>query len=171
MPRSRTTTCPSARSSRAVDTGEVLARRHNERELTHDPTAHAEVLALRDAAQAVGSWRLRDCVLVVTLEPCPMCAGAAVNARVPVVAFGADDLKAGALGTLYNLGSDPRLNHAIDVRDGVRADEAAALLEEFFAARRADLPDDLARRRGPTTPAESFAGAIRGESGARPSVQ
>jgi len=120
-----------------VDTGEVLARRHNERELTHDPTAHAEVLALRDAAQAVGSWRLRDCVLVVTLEPCPMCAGAAVNARVPVVAFGADDLKAGALGTLYNLGSDPRLNHAINVHDGVRADEAAALLEEFFAARRA----------------------------------
>ncbi len=120
-----------------VDTGEVLARRHNERELTHDPTAHAEVLALRDAAQAIGSWRLHDCVLVVTLEPCPMCAGAAVNARIPMVAFGADDLKAGALGTLYNLGSDPRLNHAIDVRDGVRADEAAALLEEFFAARRA----------------------------------
>jgi tRNA(adenine34) deaminase len=120
-----------------VDTGEILARRHNERELTHDPTAHAEVLALRDAAQAVGSWRLRDCVLVVTIEPCPMCAGAAVAARVPVVAFGAADLKAGALGTLYNLGSDPRLNHAIDVRDGVRADEAAALLEAFFAARRA----------------------------------
>ena len=120
-----------------VDTGEVLARRHNERELTHDPTAHAEVLALRDAAQAVGSWRLHDCVLVVTLEPCPMCAGAAVNARIPMVAFGADDLKGGALGTLYNLGSDPRLNHAIDVRDGIRADEAAARLEEFFAARRA----------------------------------
>jgi tRNA(adenine34) deaminase len=119
-----------------VDTGEILARRHNERELTQDPTAHAEVLALRDAAQAAGSWRLHDCVLVVTLEPCPMCAGAAVNARIPVVAFGADDLKGGALGTLYNLGSDPRLNHAIDVRDGVRADEAAALLEEFFAARR-----------------------------------
>jgi tRNA(adenine34) deaminase len=119
-----------------VDTGEILARRHNERELTHDPTAHAEVLALRDAAQAVGSWRLHDCVLVVTLEPCPMCAGAAVNARVAMVAFGADDLKGGALGTLYNFGSDPRLNHAIEVRDGVRADEAAALLEEFFAARR-----------------------------------
>ena len=120
-----------------TDTGEILARRHNERELTNDPTAHAEVLALRDAAQAVGSWRLRDCVLVVTLEPCPMCAGAAVSARIPMVAFGADDPKAGALGTLYNLGSDPRLNHAIDVRDGVRADEAAALLEAFFAARRA----------------------------------
>jgi tRNA(adenine34) deaminase len=119
-----------------ADTGEILARRHNERELTHDPTAHAEVLALRDAAQAVGSWRLRDCVLVVTIEPCPMCAGAAVAARVPVVAFGATDLKAGALGSLYNLGSDPRLNHAIDVRDGVRGEEAAALLEKFFAARR-----------------------------------
>ena len=120
-----------------VDTGEILARRHNERELTHDPTAHAEVLALRDAAQAVGGWRLRDCVLVVTVEPCPMCAGAAVAARVPVVAYGADDLKGGSLGTLYNFGSDPRLNHTIEVRDGVRADEAAALLEAFFAARRA----------------------------------
>ena len=120
-----------------TDTGEVLARRHNERELTNDPTAHAEVLALRDAARAVGSWRLRDCVLVATLEPCPMCAGAAVAARVSMVAFGADDPKAGALGTLYNLGADPRLNHAIDVRDGVRAKEAAALLEAFFAARRA----------------------------------
>ncbi len=120
-----------------VDTGEILARRHNERELTGDPTAHAEVLALRDAARAVGSWRLRDCVLVVTLEPCPMCAGAAVAARVPVVAFGADDPKGGSLGTLYNFGSDPRLNHTIEVRDGVRAEEAAALLEVFFAARRA----------------------------------
>jgi tRNA(adenine34) deaminase len=118
-------------------TGEILARRHNERELTNDPTAHAEMLALRDAARVIGSWRLRDCVLVVTIEPCPMCAGAAVAARVPVVAFGATDVKAGALGTLYNLGSDPRLNHTIAVHDGIRAEEAAALLEAFFAARRA----------------------------------
>lgn len=117
--------------------GTELARGHNRREQRADPTAHAELEALRAAAAALGTWRLDGCTLVVTLEPCPMCAGAAVNARIPMVAFGADDLKAGALGTLYNLGSDPRLNHAIDVRDGVRADEAAALLEQFFAARRA----------------------------------
>jgi tRNA(adenine34) deaminase len=119
-----------------LDDGRVLAHRHNEREHTHDPTAHAEVLALQDAARAVGSWRLTGCVLVVTLEPCPMCAGAAVAARVPVVVFGAADPKAGALGSLYHFGSDPRLNHAITVYDGVRADEAAALLERFFAERR-----------------------------------
>jgi tRNA(adenine34) deaminase len=119
-----------------LDTGEVLARRHNEREAAQDPAAHAEVLALRDAAQTVGSWRLTDCVLVVTLEPCPMCAGAAIAARVPVVVFGAADPKAGALGSLYHFGSDPRLNHSITVHDGVRADEAAGLLERFFAERR-----------------------------------
>ncbi len=117
-------------------TGEVLAQRHNERERTADPTAHAEVLALADAARAVGQWRLDGCVLVATLEPCPMCAGAALNARVPMVAFGAADPKAGALGSLYNLGSDPRLNHEIEVRDGLHADASAALLREFFAARR-----------------------------------
>jgi tRNA(adenine34) deaminase len=117
-------------------TGEVLARRHNEREVRHDPTAHAEVLALRDAARAVGSWRLDDCVLVVTLEPCPMCAGATLAARVPEVVFGAADPKAGALGSLYHLGSDPRLNHEIRVIDGVEEAAAAALLTEFFAARR-----------------------------------
>jgi tRNA(adenine34) deaminase len=116
--------------------GTVLARRHNERELGTDPTAHAEVLALRDAAAATGSWRLDDCVLVVTLEPCAMCAGAAVSARIGAVAFGAADPKAGALGTLYNLGADPRLNHEFPVVAGVRADECAALLSEFFAARR-----------------------------------
>ncbi len=116
--------------------GAVVARRHNEREASADPTAHAEVLALRDAAAAVGSWRLDDHLLVVTLEPCAMCAGAAVNARIGAVAFGAHDPKAGALGTLYNLGSDPRLNHEFPVVDGVRADECAAVLEEFFAARR-----------------------------------
>jgi tRNA(adenine34) deaminase len=118
------------------DTGEVLARRHNERETGNDPTAHAEVLALRDAAGALGTWRLSDCVLVVTLEPCAMCAGAALSARVPIVVFAAADLKAGALGSLYHLGSDPRLNHSIVVRDGVRASDAAELLEQFFAERR-----------------------------------
>jgi tRNA(adenine34) deaminase len=116
--------------------GVVLARRHNERELTGDPTAHAELLAIVDAARDRDGWRLDDCALVVTLEPCPMCAGAALAARIPLVVFGAPDPKAGALGSLYHLGADPRLHHGIDVRDGVRAEEAAALLKEFFAARR-----------------------------------
>jgi tRNA(adenine34) deaminase len=119
-----------------LDDGTVLARRHNERELTADPTAHAEILAVRDAAAAHGSWRLDDCVLVVTLEPCAMCAGAAVSARIGAVVFGAADPKAGALGTLYNLGTDPRLNHEFPVLAGVRADECAAMLGEFFAERR-----------------------------------
>jgi tRNA(adenine34) deaminase len=121
--------------ARLVD-GEVLARRHNERELLGDPTAHAEVLALRDAATVIGSWRLDGCVLVCTLEPCPMCAGACGAARVPTVVFGAADPKAGALGSLYHLGADPRLNHELVVVHGVRADESAALLREFFAAAR-----------------------------------
>jgi tRNA(adenine34) deaminase len=116
--------------------GEVLARRHNERELAGDPTAHAELLAIADAARTLAGWRLDDCALVVTLEPCPMCAGAALLARVPLVVFGAADPKAGALGSLYHLGSDPRLHHGIEVVDGVRAEESATLLREFFAARR-----------------------------------
>ena len=117
-----------------ADTGAVLARRHNERELLHDPTAHAEVLALRDAAAATGSWRLDGYLLVVTLEPCPMCAGAALAARIPEVVFGAADPKAGALGSLYHLGADPRLNHEIQVVDGVEAEAAAQLLREFFSS-------------------------------------
>jgi tRNA(adenine34) deaminase len=116
--------------------GSVLAQRHNEREVARDPTAHAEILALRDAAQALGSWRLEGCALVVTLEPCPMCAGAAINARVATIAFGASDPKAGATGSLYNLAVDPRLNHECTVIDGIRADESARLLQEFFAERR-----------------------------------
>jgi tRNA(adenine34) deaminase len=116
--------------------GQVLAQRHNERELAHDPTAHAEILALRDAANALGSWRLEGCALVVTLEPCPMCAGAALAARLDAVVFGTADPKAGALGSLYNLGVDPRLNHELTVVDGVRAVEAAGLLSDFFDARR-----------------------------------
>jgi tRNA(adenine34) deaminase len=120
----------------SADDGEVLARRHNERELAGDPTAHAEILALRDAAQVIGSWRLEGCALVVTLEPCPMCAGAVVAARLDLVAFGAVDPKAGALGSLYNLAADPRLNHEATVIDGVRAGECAALITEFFANRR-----------------------------------
>lgn len=116
--------------------GIVIAARHNERELTGDPTAHAEILALRDAAAVVGHWRLLGCTLVVTLEPCAMCAGAAVNARVARVVYGATDPKAGAVGSLYDLCSDPRLNHRPTVASGVLADESAALLRSFFAARR-----------------------------------
>ena len=116
--------------------GEVVARRHNERELTNDPTAHAEVLALRDASFARSSWRLTDATLYVTIEPCAMCAGALVNARIGRVVFGAPDLKAGAVGSLYHLGADPRLNHEFAVTPNVRADECAGLLSAFFADRR-----------------------------------
>ncbi|HSO97210.1 MAG TPA: nucleoside deaminase [Acidimicrobiia bacterium] len=119
-----------------ADDGVVLAARHNERELVNDPTAHAEILALRDAAQATGTWRLDGCVLAVTVEPCPMCAGAAVAARLDLVAFGAPDPKAGALGSLYQLGADPRLNHELTVVDGLQAEESSRLLREFFAHRR-----------------------------------
>ena len=116
--------------------GKVIASRHNERELQGDPTAHAEVLALRDAARAIGSSRLDGATLVSTLEPCPMCAGAAWLARVDRVVFGADDMKAGALGSLYNLGADPRLNHEFDVTPRVRMDECAELLTSFFEEKR-----------------------------------
>lgn len=116
--------------------GEVVASRHNERELQHDPTAHAEVLAIRDAAAAIGSSRLDGATLVSTLEPCPMCAGAAWLARVERVVFGADDMKGGALGSLYNFGADPRLNHEFGVTPRVRQQESADLLTAFFAERR-----------------------------------
>lgn len=116
--------------------GQVVGRGHNEREARRDPTAHAEVLALQDAAAALGSWRLTDATVYVTLEPCPMCAGALVNARVGRVVFGAADPKAGACGSLYNLAADPRLNHEYALRAGCRADECAALLTGFFAERR-----------------------------------
>jgi len=119
-----------------VHDGRVIAEACNERELRSDPTAHAEVLALRAAAEQLGRWRLDDCTLYVTLEPCAMCAGAIVNARVGTVVFGAADLKAGAMGSLYNLAADPRLNHEPVVRHGVLAAECASLLEKFFAARR-----------------------------------
>ncbi len=116
--------------------GAVIAARHNERELTGDPTAHAEVLALRDAAGVVGHWRLDDCTLVVTLEPCVMCAGAVVNARVGRLVYGATDPKAGAVGSLYDVPADTRLNHRPPVTAGVRAVECGDLLRAFFAARR-----------------------------------
>ncbi|MGQ0824408.1 MAG: nucleoside deaminase [Actinomycetota bacterium] len=120
----------------ALDTCHVVAARHNERERTADPTAHAEVLALRDAASGAGTWRLERHALVVTLEPCPMCAGAVWAARIPLLVFGAADPKAGAASTLYNLAADPRLNHTTEVVTGVRAQECAALLHEFFRPRR-----------------------------------
>lgn len=116
--------------------GEVIASRHNERELTGDPTAHAEILALRDAAAAVGSWHLVDCTLYVTLEPCLMCGGAAVNSRLARLVYGAADMAAGACLSLYNVCDDPRLNHQIELTVGVAAEEAGALLTEFFAKRR-----------------------------------
>jgi len=115
---------------------DVIARRHNERELTGDPTAHAEVLALRDAAAVVGHWRLTDCTLYVTLEPCVMCAGALVNARIGRVVYGATDPKPGAIESLYEVCGDQRLNHRPPVERGVLADECGALLKQFFAARR-----------------------------------
>lgn len=118
--------------------GAVVAGRANERERTGDPTAHAEVLALRDAAAAIGDRRLRDATLVVTLEPCPMCAGAAWAAQVGRIVFGAADARAGATGSLYNVAADVRLNHTSAVTHGVRAEESAALLTAFFAARRGD---------------------------------
>jgi tRNA(adenine34) deaminase len=116
--------------------GVVVAARHNERELQQDPTAHAEILALRDAAAHRGTWRLEGCTVVVTLEPCPMCAGALVASRVGRLVFGATDPKAGACGSLYQLCADPRLNHELPVTPGVMATESAALLTRFFAARR-----------------------------------
>lgn len=114
----------------------VIARRHNERELTDDPTAHAEVLALRDAAAVVGNWHLEECVLVVTLEPCVMCAGAMVNSRLGMLIYGATDPKAGASGSCFDLTDSAVLNHRIPKIEGVRAEESSQLLKAFFAARR-----------------------------------
>jgi tRNA(adenine34) deaminase len=116
--------------------GVVVSRAHNEREFTGDPTAHAEVLALRRAAEALGSWRLEGCALVVTLEPCTMCAGAIVLSRIATVAYGAFDPKAGAAGSLWDVLRDPRLNHRPEVVPGVLADACASVLSEFFEAQR-----------------------------------
>jgi tRNA(adenine34) deaminase len=116
--------------------GRVIGRGHNERELRNDPTAHAEVIALREAAAEVGSWRVLDCTLVVTLEPCAMCAGAVVLARVPRVIYGCEDPKAGAAGSVLDVLGEARLNHRPEVIGGVLAQECAKLLRTFFAARR-----------------------------------
>jgi tRNA(adenine34) deaminase len=121
----------------SLDRGQVIALGHNQREQLCDPTAHAEMITLTQAAQALGSWRLERCILYVTLEPCPMCAGAIVQARIPVVVYGATDPKAGACHTLYQITSDPRLNHRCEVVGGVLADRCAAILSTFFARKRA----------------------------------
>ena len=120
----------------ALVDGVVVAAAHNERQRRGDPTAHAEILLLQQAAERLGTWRLAEVTVAVTLEPCPMCAGGLVAARVGRLVFAAADPKAGACGTLYNLCADPRLNHEIAVTSGVMADESAALLSAFFAGRR-----------------------------------
>jgi tRNA(adenine34) deaminase len=116
--------------------GEVIGAGHNERELREDPTAHAEMLAIREAARALGSWRLLDTVMYVTLEPCAMCSGAIVLGRIPRVVYGTADPKAGAAGSVLDVLGEPRLNHRPDVAGGLLADECAALLTEFFRSRR-----------------------------------
>jgi tRNA(adenine34) deaminase len=118
-------------------TGRVIGRGYNRRETDRDPTAHAEIMAMREAGKSLGHWRLVDCTLVVTLEPCPMCAGAIVNARVPRLVYGCDDPKAGAVRTLYQVCNDERLNHRVEVEAGVLADECAELLRSFFRQQRA----------------------------------
>ncbi|MGH2706088.1 MAG: tRNA adenosine(34) deaminase TadA [Actinomycetota bacterium] len=120
----------------AVRRNEVVASAHNERELRHDPTAHAEILALRRASEKLGAWRLDDVTLYSTLEPCPMCAGALVAARIERLVYGAPDERAGAAYTLYNIPQDPRLNHACRVTAGLLAEETAQLLKTFFRRKR-----------------------------------
>lgn len=119
-----------------VRDGHVIAAAHNQREQLHDPTAHAEMIAITQAAAAIGDWRLEHCALYVTLEPCPMCAGAIVQARIPVVVYGATDPKAGAVHTLFQLLDDRRLNHRAHVVAGVLAAECGGILTEFFQAQR-----------------------------------
>ena len=119
-------------------TQRIIGRAYNRREVDHDPTAHAEMVAIREASRALGHWRLLDCTLYVTLEPCPMCAGAVVNARVPRLVYGCDDPKAGAVRTLYQICDDARLNHRVEVIPGILSNECAELLQRFFRARRAE---------------------------------
>jgi tRNA(adenine34) deaminase len=119
----------------SLDRG-IIGQAHNQRERLHDPTAHAEMIAITQAAQALSSWRLERCILYVTLEPCPMCAGAIVQARLPFVVYGCTDPKAGACHTLYTITEDPRLNHRAVVLGGVLSDRCAAVLTDFFAAKR-----------------------------------
>jgi len=119
-----------------VRDGRIIARAHNQRELLHDPTAHAEMIAITQAAEYVGNWRFERCTMYVTLEPCAMCAGAVVLARIPRLVYGATDPKAGAVGSLYDIPRDERLNHRVEVRAGVLADECGRVLTEFFRRKR-----------------------------------
>jgi tRNA(adenine34) deaminase len=114
----------------------IIARAHNQRERLRDPTAHAEMIAITQAAAAIGSWRLEDCALYVTLEPCPMCAGAILQARLPVLVYGATDPKAGAVASLYRLLDDPRLNHRVETVGGVLSERCGELLSRFFQQQR-----------------------------------
>jgi tRNA(adenine34) deaminase len=120
-----------------IPTDEIIGRGHNRRECDIDPTAHAEIVAMRQAASALGTWRLNDCAIAVTLEPCPMCAGAIVGARMHRLIYGCDDPKAGAIRTLFNICDDPRLNHAVEITAGILADHCAELLRDFFRSQRA----------------------------------
>ncbi len=119
--------------------GRIIGRGFNHRETHEDPTAHAEIIAMREAGKELGHWRLLDCALVVTLEPCPMCAGAIVNARIPKLIYGCDDPKAGAVRTLFNICEDQRLNHRVEVIRGILAEECAQVLREFFRERRGEI--------------------------------
>ena len=118
-------------------TDRIIGRGFNHRETDHDPTAHAEILAIHEAAKELGDWRLVDCTIAVTLEPCPMCAGAIVNARIPRLIYGCSDPKAGAVRTLYQICDDPRLNHRVQITEGILAPESAELLQGFFKVQRA----------------------------------
>ena len=120
-----------------LPTDRIIGRGYNRREKDGDPTAHAEIIALREASAALGHWRLSECTAAVTLEPCPMCAGAMVNARIARLIYGCDDPKAGAIRTLYRICDDARLNHRAEIAGGVMAEECAKLLSEFFKERRA----------------------------------
>lgn len=119
-----------------VKHGRVIGAAHNQREQLHDPTAHAEMIAITQAAGAVGDWRLEDCVLYVTLEPCPMCAGAILQSRIPRVVFGASDPKAGAVVSMYNMLGDQRLNHQTEFIQGIQADRCGEILTRFFERKR-----------------------------------
>ena len=118
-------------------TNRIIGRGFNRRETNHDPTAHAEIMAIHEAAKELADWRLIECTLVVTLEPCPMCAGAIVNARIPRLVYGCTDPKAGAVRTLYQICDDERLNHRVEIVERVLADECAGLLRDFFQRQRA----------------------------------
>lgn len=119
-----------------VRDGRVIASAHNSREIMKDATSHAEIIAIREACRALGGWRLMDCDMYVTLEPCPMCAGAMVNARIRRIVFGAFDLRAGACGSIMNIAEDSRLNHRIEVVSGVLEEECRKLLQDFFREKR-----------------------------------